>query len=162
MSVVTWKVIRPNKLKSKAMIKALTEPIEETIQSADTEFAKTYATWEHKPKFIQKFQELTKLLRGSTTTNPKGSKSNPYPFVTRGTKVRRAVMSSNFSPKTKTRIIGSSGGKGGVIFIGKNINQSGIKAREFEEEIAELEEPKFFKRGKKAIRQVVIVSGQAI
>lgn len=144
------------------MIEALKKPVEETIKSADTEFAKTYATWEHKPKFIQKFKELAKSLTGSTTTNPKGSKNNPYPFVTRGTKVRRALMSANFSPKTRVGVLGSGSGRGGVIHISKKVNRPGIKKRGFEQLVAKVEEPKFLKRTRAGVKRAAKVSGQSI
>lgn len=162
MSVNNWKVIKPDALKIDAMIRELEKPVIETINEADKEFAKTYSTWDHKPKFIKKLKVSKVRIIGSTTTTEKGSSNNPYPFVTRGTKVRRALMSVDFSPKTKPRVLGSSGGRGGVVYISKKLKRPGIKAREFEDVVMKLEQPKFEQRAKKALQRARRVSGQQL
>lgn len=162
MAVNGWKIIKPKKLKINAMFDELEKPVVETIDSADKEFAKTYSTWQHKPKFSKKLKVSKTKIVGSTTTSEKGSSDNPYPFVTRGTKVRRAIMSPNFKAKTKPRIIGSGGGRGGVVFISKKVDRPGIEKRDFEKEVAKIERPKFEKRATKAMKKARKVSGWAM
>ena len=162
VSISGWKVIKPKKLKAAAMIREMEKPVIETIDSADKEFAKTYKTWEHKPTFKKVLKVSKREIVGSTTTTEKGDSDNPYPFVTRGTKVRRAIMTSNFSPKTRAGVLGSGGGRGGVLFISKKVNRPGIKRRDFEPLVTKLEEPKFRKRISKAIKRAAKVSGQTI
>ncbi|MEE9572775.1 MAG: hypothetical protein V3W20_07005 [Candidatus Neomarinimicrobiota bacterium] len=164
-----WKVIKPNKLNSPAMLKQLKIPVVETIKSADKEFAKTYATWKHKPRFVQKFQEKSKSLFGSITTTSKGSKNNPYPFM-RGTKAhiirpKKAKMlrfQTGYKAKTTVGKIGSrTGGSFGPTVFANEVKHPGTKDRKFEEIIAKKEQPKFFKRGTIAMKKVAKVSGQS-
>lgn len=68
----------------------------------------------------------------------KGKKATPediYMFVTRGTSERHALMSPDFSPKTKKGFIGSTSGRGGVVRVSKNLKLPGIDSRDFEEVI---------------------------
>lgn len=152
----------PKKLNEKAMLEPLRQLAKDEAKFADTQFALTYKTWEHKPSFRQGFMENIRQIEGFTLTSDAGSKDNPYPFVTKGTSVRYALMTPDFSPKTTPRIISSKGGRGGVLFVDKRRPRPGIKAREFEPEIAVREQPKFEKRGEKAMSKVRKVSGHAI
>ncbi len=90
------------------------------------DFGVTVQTWKHKPKFSIKRERYKRTVSTSDKV---------YKFVTRGTKVRRALMSPDFMPKTRTGWIGSNKGRGGVVFISKRLKLPGIKAREFEETI---------------------------
>lgn len=58
-------------------------------------------------------------------------------WVSKGTKVRYAVMTKNFKPKTKFRVISSYKGRGHMRYVDPHIMRPGIQAREFDEEINE-------------------------
>lgn len=156
--MIKFKQIEPAKLKVKDFESGFAELIKDTIDAADDEFAKTYASFSHKPAF----RKTIKKTEGSTLTSGEGSTDNPYPFVTKGTSVRYATMTPDFAPKTKKRVIGSGGGRGGVLYVDKRRPRKGIEAREFEETIAELMLPKFQKDGQKILDKSAKKSGHAI
>ena len=58
-------------------------------------------------------------------------------WVSKGTKVRYAVMTKGFKPKTKPRIISSYKGKGHMRYVDPRIMRPGIQKREFDEVINE-------------------------
>jgi hypothetical protein len=159
---VVFKAIIPKNIDQKAALDVFREVIREEIQAADIEFAKTYATWRHKPDFEQEFKESANRLEGSIMTSGDGSGDNPYPFVTKGTAVRYATMTPGFEAKTTKRVIGSGGGQGGVMYIDKRRPRKGIEAREFEDEIERQEQPKFENRARKALSTLIKRSGHEI
>ena len=154
--------IKASDLKVKAMWSELEQAVKEERDAADIEFSKTYSTWSHKPKFEKDFSSNSSQIIGSTLTSGDGSKDNPYPFVTKGTSVRYATMTDDFSPKSTKRVISSKGGRGGVLYVDKRKPRPGIEAREFEEEIAKREQPKFTKRMTAAMKKAASVSGHKI
>lgn len=158
-----FKPITPKKkLDVNAMLNRMRKLVKEQTGHSNKQFGLTYRTWEHQPEFVEDFEETSSQMIGSATTTDKGSTSNPYPFIARGTSVRYATMSDDFQPKSKPRVIGSSVGRGNVLYINKARPRPGIEAREYEQEIAKREQPKFSARGKKALGDVVKVSGHSI
>ena len=93
------------------------------------DFNKTTATWRHNVPFV---------IAASIGERIIATSDDIYRYVSEGTKVRRVIMTPDFSPKSKRRFIGASVGAGGVAFgPSKRINMPGIKAREFAETIAD-------------------------
>jgi len=150
--------IKATGIKSKKMLNRIRKAMKEQAKEIDKEFAKTYSTWEHKPRFKIKFRESSSKMIISITTTGEGSSDNPYPFVERGTSVRYATMTSDFRPKSQRGIIGSGPGSGGILFINKNMPHDGIEAREFENEIKNKEDPKFKRRINKAMDEAAKVA----
>ena len=107
------------------------------------DFEKTTQTWDNKPAFkidTKDYNTRIELFVGVESTWRKGQKAKPediYMFVTRGTSVRHALMSPDFSPKTRKRVIGSSSGRGGVIRVSKALRLEGIDGREFEQAVTD-------------------------
>lgn len=159
--MIKIKPITPQPFKDKSSL-YFTAAILETVKEADDLFSETYSTWEHKPKFKQKVKRSSRRLTGSTLTSDKGSKKNPYPFVTKGTKVRYATMTANFAAKTTPGIIGSSQGAGGVLYVDKRRPRPGIEARDFEFEIRQEIEPFFEEIIEDAIKLIQEASGHVI
>jgi len=132
------------------------EPMRATIKSVINKskwrFDMTTRTWKGRAKFVKQYEWRPKRLIGRTYTM-----SNVYRFITRGAR-RFAVMSPDFSPKTRPRVIGSFPGAGGMVRI--NDSPVGyIKPREFEEEIVRVMEPKFKKEAQTAMRKIAQQSG---
>jgi hypothetical protein len=159
---MAFEAITAKPLSPEVMLKALRGVAKKEADFANIQFALTYKSWSHKPSFAQGFKESSKEMEGFTLTSGDGSKNNPYPFVTKGTSVRYATMTPDFSPKSKVRTIGSGGGSGGVLYVDKRRPRPGIQAREFEEEIALREQPKFQKRGQVALDNAAKKSGHSI
>lgn len=159
---VKFEPIIAKPLPPKVLLGALRGVTKKEADFANVQFALTYKSWKHKPTFVKAFKENSKQMEGSTLTSGDGSKDNPYPFITRGTSVRYAIMTSDFSPKSTPRVIGSKGGRGGLLYVDTRRPRPGIHAREYEEEIAEQEQPKFQKRGQVALDNAAKKSGHAI
>lgn len=118
------KVIFPKSVLAdpRAVVRAVENTLTGVAKNVKVDFDVTTQTWKDRPAFTV------------TTTPGKrvvATKSDIYRYVSRGTKVRYAVMSNPFAPKTRTGYIGSNVGKGGLAFVGKK-PLPGIKAREFE------------------------------
>lgn len=109
--------------------RAVVRSIENTLTGAalgvKVDFDVTTQTWKDRPLFVITRQPGKRLV---------ATKSDIYRFISRGTRVRYAVMTGDFAAKTSPGVIGSSAGKGGLAFVGKK-PLPGIKARKFEEVI---------------------------
>lgn len=159
---MAFEPIVPRQMKVDKLLEEMRNGVKKQAGFSNVQFGLTYKTWQHKPTFKEEFDESKKEMAGSALTSGEGSSQNPYPFITKGTSVRFARMTDNFSPKTTKRTIGSSSGKGGVLYIDKRRPLPGIEAREFEEEIAKREQPKFRKRMEKSIGVGAKKSGHSI
>jgi len=105
-----------------------------------------HEAWIHR-RMMQKVTREIKVDRGSLrlTTLPYGNPKAVAKFrwLNEGTRVRHAVMSKDFRPKTRHRTIGSRRGRGGMVFVSRKIRLPGIKAREWTDEIRKRRTPKF-------------------
>lgn len=145
--------INPKPFKPNRIQERLRKTVKGQAAFSNKQFAKTYSTWGHKPDFETTFEETANQMVGSALTSGEGSSENPYPFIVKGTQVRYATMTPDFVAKSTPRVIGSKAGKGGLAYVDTRKPRPGIKAREYEQEIARREEPKFYKRVQKAMSQ---------
>lgn len=127
--MISMEVILPTeKLDYKRILDAIEDGLDTAADEVRKDFGKTISTWEHKPTF-------TILKRPGERTI--STADDIYRYVSCGTRVRRVVMTRDFSPKSRYRFVGAMAGSGGVAFgPSKRINRPGIKAREFEITIA--------------------------
>lgn len=91
-------------------------------------FAKTVRTWRTETSFwVRPAQTNDGVKLTFFTDNPK------YKFVDEGTRVRYAVMTKDFSPKSKPNVISSFQGQGGFWFLLRRGMQPkpGLVARNF-------------------------------
>jgi hypothetical protein len=58
----------------------------------------------------------------------------------------RGVLSPDWSPKTKPRVLGSGPGSGRLLYASKKISKPPYEARKFTEEIIKVRQPEFQKR----------------
>lgn len=84
------------------------------------EFDKVTNTWNEKAVFVVRPRSMSVDV---VTTDKK------FIYLDRGTSVRYAVMSEDFSPKTRVGVLGSSRGRGGMIFVSRRHPKPGIEAR---------------------------------
>jgi hypothetical protein len=127
--LITFRAIKPGKpFQSSIFREEARVAIKEFTALVRIDFAQTTRTWKDPPKFKEKIQDVgTQSIQMEVFPVPEV----PFKFVDEGTRVRRAVMSADFIAKTKPNFIGSRAGRGGVVFIGKNVKRPGIKARNF-------------------------------
>lgn len=140
---VKAKVIFPKSVLAdpRAVVRVVENALTALAYNVKVDFDVTTQTWKDRPAFT---------IEKSPGKRVVATKSDIYRYVSRGTRVRYAVMTPDFAPKTRTGYIGSNQGKGGLAFIGKR-PLPGIKAREFEEVI-----------GKKVQKEAPIVVQRAI
>jgi len=114
-------------------------------------YAGTARTWNNKPDFTVEINGRADRIEVLA-----GTDSKIYGYVDLGTRVRRAIMSSDWRSKTKPGSLKSGAGRGSVVFISKKVNRPGIRARGFSEKIKQKIERKvegvFNRFIKKAIR----------
>lgn len=131
-----------------------TRQINEAIDKATTltgrelkkQFEKTTTTWRHPVIFETTRQSANKVT--VATDDP------PYFYVNGGTRVRRALMSPDFQSKSRPRTLTQRPGRGGVVFISRNVNQPGIEARYFDKQISLIIVPFMIKFLEQQLRSV--------
>jgi len=106
----------------------------ETGKELNNLFKRTTTTWNHPVPFRRRMRGINRV---TVSTRDK-----PYFFVNNGTRVRRALMTPDFVPKSKPRTLRQGVGRGGVVYISRKIQRPGIKAREFDKVIAKKIKPK--------------------
>lgn len=112
-----------------------------TALAVKVDFDTTTRTWKDRPKFTIQRSKLRRLV--STT-------DDVYRFVSRGTRVRYAVMSDDFRPKTRVGYLGSNKGRGGMVGFTKR-PLPGIQARQFEETVKKKWDKEFPRNVQRAI-----------
>lgn len=106
------------------------------------EYEKTTVAWKH---------HITFNIRPHTTGRVRWyvdvwTKNRIYWFVHESISVMRGVLSSDWSPKTQPRVLGSGAGSGRLLYASKQINLPPYEAREFTDKIIEIREKPFQKR----------------
>ena len=122
----------------------------------------TVRTWEGKPTFKGRFFATANEIGVDIT--PQGPNAPKWIWVTLGTRSRfvrprraKALrFRAGYRAKTRVRVIGSrSGGPFGGVVFSQGHRISGIKAREFEIEIAKRLRRRFERRVERALRRAV-------
>lgn len=123
-------IILPKKpvFDAKKMHGAIVSTLNGTAKAIKVDFDVTTQAWDHRPTF--------KIASPSEFTREISTDSDIYRYVSKGTKVRYAVMTNPFVAKTVPGKILSRKGRGGLLFVSKKRRMPGIKARQFEIVIA--------------------------
>lgn len=133
------KAIKPKKMKLKAFRDIIFQELERQGKATEKEFDKTVDTWQSdKPRF----ESLTDITKGdaSVLTGPTGSVKalRKFKWLDEGTRIRWALMSSDWKSKTKPRRLKSGRGRGRVVIAGRRAMQArnirprrGIEKREW-------------------------------
>jgi len=105
----------------------------------------TTKTWKGaKPNFVSTVNmdpQQAYVITQPDDPNSEGGRK--WWFLELGTRVRYAVMSRDFKAKTRRGVLGSSAGKGGMVFVSKKIRRPGIKARNWRLEVLKLRKKDF-------------------
>jgi len=163
--VITFKpILIKRAISAKDMTRALEASVSHIVNLMNTDFDKTHKTWKRKPKFVKSGPKRS----GQRLTGHVGTDSEIYGYVSKGTRKdypirpRRpggvlAFPGGKYKAKTRPRVIGSrAGGARGPIRFAKHIpKHPGIKARDFDEEIAKRRQRNFETIVKKNLMQAV-------
>lgn len=145
---VQFKAIIPKKLQTQAMLNVLVNGCEKIGKQMVKDFEATTKTWQgDKPDFQAKvlveppnmpvFGKFPNKITVSVAPKDDHSRgAMKWFYLNYGTKVRYAVMSDPFAPKTKEGWLGSGAGKGKMLFISKKHPMPGIKPRKWNSALA--------------------------
>lgn len=157
LTVMSIKVkpILPVKFKVKAITDELEKFVHELADDIEVDLKKPTRTWNHSVSFDKKVSRSDKAIIGEVTTTNK-----IYRYLDDGTKVRFAVMTSDFQAKTRPGIIGSFSGKGGFSHLSR-VAQPGIEARNWISTLGTRYEKTLARRAKPFLARGVKNSGHA-
>jgi len=167
--MIVLKEIKPKRLKDETMRLELLNAMRKAGTEIRKDFAKTTATWQHKPKF-----EIVVSLTGPGPVVLVGTDDKIYRFVDEGTRphlIQAGIYTGKSTkkvlafpgvsrPKTTPRVIGSGTGfKGGDRIMRPYVHHPGTEAREFDVTIRKMWESKFKQRMEEAMRKAAAKSG---
>ena len=122
-------------------------------------------TWWNQPNFfieVTSEKNVIETFVGVISHWTKGQPAEPediFMFNTRGTSIRHALMSSDFSPKSKKGLIGGFVGNGELLRVSKDIIQPGIEAREHEQTVAKKEAKPMARKIQAALLHAAVETG---
>jgi hypothetical protein len=152
---ITMRVSLPGRVNFTAATAELEKGLKKFVEKQVTpSFNETVKTWQRKPRFLYENYRNQREISSRVYTM-----SDIYRFVSGGTKVRYATMTSDFMAKTIPNWIGSRMGRGGVAFISVFQPRPGIKAREFDKEIAKYWQPRMENSMRQTINRAAQASG---
>lgn len=141
---VLLKMIGPKSVFSDAIFDEVDEEFDKEAEIVLKMFKKITRTWNRKPRFMVKGRRVflgdIDLTIGPDITTKAGEK---FVYLDQGTSVRHAVMSNPFVPKSRVRKIGAWRGRGGAVFVSRQVRQPGIEARKWTDEIRKRRTPPF-------------------
>lgn len=155
---VTFKAITTKyKIKISALERGILDAAEKTQDIILKEYKAITRTWKH----TVTFKVRGPFIRGGRVIGEVTTTDKIYNFVTGGTRAhiirpRRKFLRfrTGYRSKTSPRVLGSTaGGSFGAFVLSRGVRHPGIKAREFEQEIARRHEPAHIKRVEAAIRK---------
>ena len=163
---VTTKIIKPKKIKSAQMRADLVAAVVATGKEIDAFFLLTYATFDHKPRFvIENKDEENKISAAVYTTDQIYAWINDgtKPHVIRPKKAKMLAFPSAFRPKTSKAVLTSGQGyKSSSRVLALQVEHPGTEARSFDERIEKKAIPNFKKRVAAAMKEAADDSGHAI
>lgn len=124
--------------------RALEQALDDTAKEVIKDFKRTTETWDHQPEF--KVMDSGFRVGSREVSLDVGTDDEIYGYVSRGTPAHDILpkqatvlrFQSGFVPKTKPgRFLSKEGGSSGDNTFAKAVHHPGIKARKFEELIAE-------------------------
>lgn len=152
---ITMRVSLPGRVNFAAATAELEKGLKKFVEKEVTpSFNETIKTWRRKPKFLYEHNKTQREISSRVYTL-----SDIYKFVSGGTSVRYATMTSDFVAKTIPNWIGSRMGRGGVAFINVLYPRPGIKAREFDKEIAKYWQARIANSMRQSINRAAQASG---
>jgi len=172
--MIRAKAIKPGPFRADAIFRRMKQAAERSAELADKEFAKTYKTWDHKPKFNKKVkvdgrgitwevwtddQIYTWVSGGTGLYGPKHAK---YPIPKKGPGF--LAFPSGYKAKTTPNLLFSKGGGsfGPMVFITGQVMHPGIEPRNFDKAVMAYVNPWYVKWMADAVKVGTRESGHAI
>ena len=124
-----------------AVRKEWRKAMKEEAADIQKEYEKTTKTWDTQVTFHSKVRPTKDGIISEVWSD-----NRIYWFVHESIKVMRGVLSSDWSPKTQPRVLGSGAGSGRLLYASKKISKPPYEAREFTDEIIKVRQKPFEKR----------------
>jgi len=116
------------------------------------EYYKTTSTWKHRQEINFWVSAHFGPVRWWVDVQ---TRHRIYWFVHESVSVMRGVLSSDWSPKTQPRVLGSGQGSGRLLYASKKVSLPPYEPRKFTQAIIKERQPKFQKAMEKATRDGV-------
>jgi len=166
--MIVAKAIKPALFRAEVFERYFRQVVERTIDLADKEFGKTYATFNHKPKFVKSISAGPAHIIGETSTDDEN-----YYRLTRGVKggykIPKAgpgllVFPSGYARKSVPRALMSKEGGpyGDLVFRYTQITAKGIEPGDWDITVRQYVTPWFKKWGEDAAKMAAKASGHGI
>ena len=164
--MIVTKAIKPARLKSEAMFKALERAADTFSKDILLEFELTTGTWEHKVKF-----EREVSVGPASIDILVGTDDEIYNYVDKGTREHVILpkgdyplaFQSGYNAKSTPGLISSkSGGPYGDVVYARGVIHPGTEPRNFDETIKKDMQPKFTKAMNKAMKNAAKASGHEV
>ena len=149
-------VIKPAPFNDRAFDEKIIRALNRTADLISRDYERTVATWDEQPEFKQKFTINADEISVSVFTT-----DNVYRFLHDGTRVRYAVMSKGFRPKTRVNRLTSGAGRGGRTHIDVIHPRPGIQARNWTQRIVKVREKQILRLFTNAIKGAIHESKHA-
>jgi hypothetical protein len=173
---VTFRTLIPKKLNVSGMIAPIRDAAIKAAQDMGKDLEATTRTWKGDKPRIQTEAVLvpagtppstgfhTSFTSAAWVKNDGSMGAKKFMWLDEGTRVRYAVMSKGFIPKTRTGQLNSWAGKGKMLFVSKKHPMPGIKARKFTVALRKKwERPTMFRaRMQAAVKRAAKASGHAM
>lgn len=156
--VILLKPLRAPRFDTKGVTAQLRKALKEEGAAQKVLMLKTVKTWKDKPTFAKDPPVLVTGDQLGVTVRPNLDKpaGMHWMYLDQGTRIRWAVMSSNWRSKTRVKWLGSGAGRGMVVIFGRRAMQKrnikprpGIKARHWSKTIQKMRSKKFEERMKR-------------
>lgn len=155
MPSILIKSLKPRSMNIKGYRNTILDQLRQEGRQIRILFDKTTRTWDRKVRFRTDVR-----VSGNVAEVKVSTKDTRFIAIDKGTKIRWAVMSSDFKAKSQVRVIGSRRGSGKPVIRGRrammarNIRpRPGIKARNFSIEIRKRRRPIFFNNMRRAMKR---------
>jgi hypothetical protein len=166
--MIRARAIKPGPFRADAIFKRMKQAAERSADRAEKEFAKTYKTWEHKPKFEKKIKVTGRGISWEVWTDDQiytwvsGGTEGPYKIPKAGPGL--LVFPSGYKAKTKPNLLFSrSGGPYGEhVFAVGQFEHPGIEPRNFDKVVLQYVMPWYIKWNRDAVKVGARESGHSI
>ena len=155
MATISLVPIVPKRITSPATLqRGIVNAARESNRVIKAQFERTTRTWRRRPPFTSTIVNQPNQVVGDT-----GTDSEIYGYINDGTSIRYAVMTPDFTSKTRPGNIDASRGSGGFSHFNFRQPRPGIEARRFDHTIARLVRPDIERILERELDRVVRESG---
>jgi len=147
-SIELQAIVPKGAFKSGAFVAEITKALNEEKRELSRLYKQTYATWSNPPSMHEEVKIGSSEAYAEVSTDDK-----KMLWLDDGTKIRHAQMSQGWVSKTKPNKLKSGHGRGKLVRVSRQIQNPGIKPRNWSKIIAGIREPKFQRNVQNAVKR---------